>query len=327
MSETVWASQPLHKYTADYTFIFVDGIACGTFSEPNVEELLKMATPAPFGKGDQTVFDPTVRHALQIDGKRITLKREVDQVDYRRGIERKNRTEDVSPQDMKGWLSLHYLLPPILNVDMEVELYKLHLYPTGGHFDKHTDTQHADNHVISAVIQLGSAFTGGTLHLDDNGLDVTMLGEADKSVTASEKIRSVTAAWYTDLTHWVDTVTSGNRIVLQFDVNSNKSFREGPSLTPRRGDLRRRRLAVMMEKGNVMRMLMVMTLTRLLPYTMSTTSLSFKPILSPTTRRVSWPREVRWSMTFGNGSRTTPMRKWPFCCTIDIYFAPLRMRS
>jgi len=42
------------------------------------------------------------------------------------------------------------------------------------------------------------------------------------SENTDDNIRSVKmAAWYTDLTHWVDKVTSGNRVVLQFDVNSN----------------------------------------------------------------------------------------------------------
>jgi len=135
--------------------LFVDGIACGTLAEPDVEQLLKMATPAPFGKGDQTVFDPTVRLALQIDGKRIALKREFEERNYseNRG---KKRILDFSPNNMKKWLPLDSLLPPmLLNEDMDAELYKLHIYPTGGHFDKHLDTQHANNHVISAVVQLG----------------------------------------------------------------------------------------------------------------------------------------------------------------------------
>ena len=227
MTETVWASEIIHEHRATTTHLFVDGIACGSLVEPNVEQLLKLATPAPFGKGDQTVFDPTVRLALQIEGKKIALKREVN---CWTGNQHTKVMVDISPEEMNSLLPLNHLLPPILDKDLEAKLYKLHIYPTGGHFGKHTDTQHANNHVISGVVQLGSAFTGGALHLDDSGLDVTILSEASlstkklkkKDSATSGKIRSVSAAaWYTDLTHWVDTVTSGNRVVLQFDVNSN----------------------------------------------------------------------------------------------------------
>jgi hypothetical protein len=51
--------------------IFVDGKNAGTLTNPDVEILKSSSNPAPFGKGDQTLFDESVRKAREIEANRI----------------------------------------------------------------------------------------------------------------------------------------------------------------------------------------------------------------------------------------------------------------
>jgi hypothetical protein len=50
-----------------------------------------------------------------------------------------------------------------LGATVSASLYKLHLYPPGGHFEWHADTQHGASHFATGIVVLGSEFAGGDL--------------------------------------------------------------------------------------------------------------------------------------------------------------------
>ena len=195
----LWSSVPESDFfysspwrAKDKTMLHVDGIYCGTLMEPNIQNLMALAHPAPFGKGGETIVDPNVRMAYAIDANRIkmTYKHDYGTSDYDplyRGYYR----------EFKTWCGV--------NIGA-CKLYKMHIYPPGGHFDAHKDTPHGSRHIGSAIVQLPTAFTGGKLVVEHQG--------DRKEVTTG----ACFAAWYTDCKHWIEPVESGHRIVLQYDV-------------------------------------------------------------------------------------------------------------
>lgn len=183
--------------------LYVDGQQCGTALSPDVEKLTRLATPAPFGRGAETVHDETVRKALQIEGSRIALKKPNAQ----------GRESDVSIRfDMENSL-------PVGTYE-EASLYKLHIYPTGGHFDWHTDTQHGVAHFASGIVVLGSRFQGGDL--------VVKHSDQEYRISQAKQPNCCTvASWFTDCAHRVEPVTEGTRVVLQYDIKLEKQEDQG----------------------------------------------------------------------------------------------------
>lgn len=160
-------------------------------TDETVKRLVACATPAPFGRGTETVVDETVRKAVEIPGDRLT-------------IESSSYTTPTDSKTISSALrtSLHYKVVP----------YKMHIYPEGGHFDQHLDTLHGKDHVATAVLGLGTEYEGGELVVRDEAMDLRPTKYANHS-------RLNMAVFYTDQPHTVQPVTSGTRIVIQFDIH------------------------------------------------------------------------------------------------------------
>ena len=164
-------------------------------SPPNCEDvtyLESLATPAPYGRGEQTLLDPQVRDALQIEPERIRL---------------------TGP----GWDGLYERIVRTVKADMGLEdtrpelvLTKLLIYRPGGHFAPHSDTEKAPGMVASAILVAPGAHTGGALRAEHH--DRCLHACAD----GSERWRW--AAWYADTRHTVEPVETGTRIALAFGI-------------------------------------------------------------------------------------------------------------
>jgi len=70
-------NQGLRYHSAEHNLkgihLFVDQEDMGLLTDLNLGRLLAKATPAPFGKGEETVLDESVRKAMEIAGHRISL--------------------------------------------------------------------------------------------------------------------------------------------------------------------------------------------------------------------------------------------------------------
>lgn len=180
--EYPWLTQMDLWELRDLKTIVIDGVHTCKTNDPNT--IMKFAEPAPFGKGSETVYDDTVRCALQIPAQRLNFQELnhffTDKLSHCLGILAR-RGSALTPR-----------------------LYKLHIYKEGGMFKPHRDTIHDPNHVATMVVQLPSAFTGGQLVLHHNGVRVETEGNV--------------FMFYTDVEHEVLPVTSGVRMVLQFDL-------------------------------------------------------------------------------------------------------------
>ena len=168
-----------------------------------VEALIKLGSPMQFGRDGQTVFDDSIRKALEIPADRMpkglvsALNSLVPVLD--------NRDEWESVMKPKG-------------KDWSYQLYKMHMYGPGCKFEKHVDTPHKDNHVATFVICLPSEHEDWTLEIEHLGktLEANFSGKIHKEKYWHETFRY--AVFYTDCAHRVDEVSKGWRIVVQFDV-------------------------------------------------------------------------------------------------------------
>jgi len=184
----------LHEFDTDeYTRITVHGIVIDPFNVTDavVESLLKYARTAPFGKGHDTIVDRDVRDALEIEAQHISV-------------------HGLYIHDAIGTLDDIYL--------HEATLYKMHIYGPGGHFQPHLDSRHSEDHVGTLVIALNTPYTGGDLVIDGKVIDLHSAPNA-----------LVGCTFYTDVEHHVTPVTSGVRIVLQYDITRG-DLRDGATM-------------------------------------------------------------------------------------------------
>lgn len=156
--------------------------------------LRALAEPAPYGMGEETRLDDTVRKCWQVDASELLwsfprwqacLESLVTQVTEELGIEGK----------------------------VSAEPYKLLMYDTGGFFLPHRDTEKLPGMFGSLIVCLPSRHSGGELVLRHQGREqqVDFGSEFDPSV-----IRW--AAFFADCEHEVLPVTSGHRLCLTYNL-------------------------------------------------------------------------------------------------------------
>lgn len=152
------------------------------------------AEQAPFGRGEETVLDESVRKVWQISPDAFTLTGS--------GWTRALREMVEQVRDDLG----------CGEAQVEAELYKLLIYEKSGHFVAHRDTEKADGMFGTLVVSLPSPHSGGTLLVRHAGKEVSL----DLCPWESAEIRY--AAFYADCEHEVLPVTSGYRICLVYNL-------------------------------------------------------------------------------------------------------------
>jgi hypothetical protein len=76
-------------------------------------------------------------------------------------------------------------------VDVTVKFYKLAIYETGGHFEKHRDTIHSNKHKATLLIEVKSYHEGGNLILEKNGSSNVWKTAVKPSESSNEKERNL----------------------------------------------------------------------------------------------------------------------------------------
>jgi hypothetical protein len=157
------------------------------------EQLADAAEPAPYGRGEETILDPTVRHSRQIGPDRVRL-------------------------GGQGWAAtLETILTRVaagLGVDgpISASLHKLLLYQPGGFFIGHRDTEKLPGMFGTLVIVLPSLFAGGELLVRHKG------HEARLDLHRDDPNEVGFAAFYADCVHEVLPVTDGSRLTLAYNL-------------------------------------------------------------------------------------------------------------
>ncbi|KAI8895450.1 hypothetical protein BC833DRAFT_529451, partial [Globomyces pollinis-pini] len=163
---------------------------------PIAEQIKKVANPAPFGKGLETIVDEKVRKAWEINADLVS----------------------ITHPDWLKWLS--HLVDEIgesleFGGKVSAIFYKALLYEEGGHFDFHKDTEKENKMFGTLVIQLPSICTGGRLVTRFKGKENYHDFGAS---TGQAAFASHFAAHYADVEHGLETVTSGFRFVLTYSL-------------------------------------------------------------------------------------------------------------
>lgn len=155
--------------------------------------LARLATPAPYGRGPDTLVDPAVRRCGQIPASAVHL----DDSRWRATLDR------IVADATAG-----------LGADgkVEAELYKLLVYEPGGFFLEHRDTEKVGGMFATLIVVLPSEHEGGELVVAHQDRE-TILDLALRDLG-----RARWAAFYTDCRHELRPVRSGFRIALVYNL-------------------------------------------------------------------------------------------------------------
>jgi hypothetical protein len=175
--------------------LWIDNENMGLLHHVDWDAVIKKATPAPFGHGEETKLDPTVRDALEIPASRFQFKWE------------------SSGEEVANW---HELNLPELEIKT-VRPYKLQIYKVGGHFKPHRDTIHSKDHMATQIMFMPSHFEGGDLVVRRDGREF--------------RTSSGMCLFYTDCEHEVEPVTEGIRVTLQLDVFGRSKTVDNPTVS------------------------------------------------------------------------------------------------
>ncbi|KAG8958289.1 hypothetical protein FRC00_002870 [Tulasnella sp. 408] len=159
-------------------------------SQADAVRLRSICAQAPFGKGERTIVDKSVRDTWELSGSEIHF----DNPGWRKwvGTVMKSVCDGLAVDTTQ---SKPYC-----------DLYKLLLYETGSHSEK------SDGMFATLVLILPSQFTGGTLHLSHGG-DSVRIDTSSRSLSSTSVV-----AWYSDVTHAIQPVTSGYRLALSYNI-------------------------------------------------------------------------------------------------------------
>ena len=156
-------------------------------------QLIEAATRAPYGRGEETIYDEAVRRSWQIDSAQVKLG----------GKHGPAMLADIVTRAAEG-----------LGVEGTVaaELYKLLIYDERSFFLSHRDTEKAPGMFATLVIALPSLSEGGELIVRHGDR------EARLDLRTQEPSEFAFAAFYADCVHEVAPVTAGCRATLVFNL-------------------------------------------------------------------------------------------------------------
>ncbi|KDR71957.1 hypothetical protein GALMADRAFT_102114 [Galerina marginata CBS 339.88] len=182
MSCVPFVRLPVH-FRKDIAFTVSD-VDAGTLYKPKVDVILDKSSQSSFGRGSKNVLDESYRSGREIPAADIGINNEV--------------------QEMLLYDVNTFMFP---GREVNIKLYKLAVYETGGHFDWHMDSTHSDKHQATLLLALNTSWDGGNLALRRKGIE------------------TLAVVFYTDTEHRVEPVKSGVRIVLQYDIQVLKKPR------------------------------------------------------------------------------------------------------
>ena len=192
----------------------VDGAGMLSFPVPEaqVRSLIAAAERAPYGKGPDTLVDPSVRDCRQIGAERMRL------------------AGGAWPETFAKILDAAAKGLGCPGDRLDAQLYKLLVYERGGFFSAHRDTEKANGMIATLSISLPVAGEGGELVVRHRGREIA----ADMNVEEPSELAF--AAFYADCSHEVRPVTSGHRLSLVFNLCLRQSDRSTSREAPDYGE-------------------------------------------------------------------------------------------
>lgn len=177
----------------------VEIMGVGTLSFPlpgaQVRQIIQQASRAPFGRGEETILDESVRKVWQLLPGQVRL-------------------------GGKSWgKTFAGLLAAVTDglgcgaeANVSAELYKLLVYDAGGFFMPHRDTEKGPGMFGTMIVVLPAAHGGGELIVRHAGRTVTL------DLSGAEVSELQVAAFYADCEHEVRPITEGYRVCLVYNL-------------------------------------------------------------------------------------------------------------
>lgn len=159
----------------------------------DAEAITRICKQSPFGKGDQTIIDTSVRKTWELDAAEFQCRNPAwtAYLDSLVG----QAVKDLGVQ-----------------VETRAQLYKLLLYEEGAFFKAHKDSEKVPGMFGTLVICLPSEHTGGEVYLVHDKKKRTL------ETAPSSAFDISMLAWYSDVSHEVRPISSGYRLVLTYNL-------------------------------------------------------------------------------------------------------------
>ncbi|KAH6678827.1 hypothetical protein F5X68DRAFT_263813 [Plectosphaerella plurivora] len=159
----------------------------------DAESIRDTCRQAPFGRGNDTVVDTSVRKTWELDHTQFHHCNPALDA-FLKDTLLKKAADDLGLESVRA------------------EPYKLLLYEAGSFFKPLKDSEKTPGMVATLVICLPSEHQGGDVHLSFGGMTRVL------SSGSGSKFDMTALAWYGDVTHEVKDLTSGHRLVITYNV-------------------------------------------------------------------------------------------------------------
>ncbi|KAJ7058409.1 hypothetical protein C8F01DRAFT_1148148 [Mycena amicta] len=174
----------------------------------DLEQLAAACEKATFGADHGDVLDETYRKAGKLDVDRFAVRL------------------DVSAAGIIDAITPELLLDQNDSAKdarvIRAEMYKLNVYGPGSFFKAHKDTPRANNMIGSLVVVLPTEHEGGALTLSHGEgrwvFDSAGRLKTHQSTTSNSLPAVAYIAFFSDVTHTVEPVTSGYRVTLTYNL-------------------------------------------------------------------------------------------------------------
>jgi hypothetical protein len=157
------------------------------------EQLISCAEAAPFGRGEATIFDQSVRRSWQIGPDRVR-------------IGGRHWAETLAATVARAAEGLGVSDP------VDAKFYKLLIYDEGSFFVGHRDTEKLPGMFATLLVVLPSRFEGGALIVRHQGRQVQL------DLHSQDPAEAAFAAFYADCVHEVLPITQGCRLTLVYNL-------------------------------------------------------------------------------------------------------------
>ena len=180
----------------------VEGAGTLSFPVPDAQiaSIVRRAERAPYGQGEETIVDTSVRNVWQISPGKVKIG----------GKSRAANFQDIVSKVRAGL--------GCGDVSVSAELYKLLVYDRGGFFLAHRDTEKTEGMFGTLVVTLPSVYHGGALRIRHAGREVTV------DTNASDPSELSYIAFYADCEHEA-LCRCGKAIAFAWFTTSSKSTR------------------------------------------------------------------------------------------------------
>lgn len=174
----------------------VEGVGVLSFPVPpaQIQSLIQQATRAPYGRGEETILDESVRKVWQLSPNTVRI------------------SGKSWPANFDALLNQVAVGLGCERTAIAAEFYKMLVYDVDGFFLAHRDTEKTNGMFGTLVVVLPSTHRGGDLILRHAGREVTI------DLSGGEVSELKFAAFYADCEHEVKPITEGNRVCLIFNL-------------------------------------------------------------------------------------------------------------